>query len=164
MSLQKTKPVHSASEQQYTTAGREIYVAWFAIHKRQKAEQGDWDTDCWSKHSSELYCSVVTKLKHSYRAKLSIVNSIFVPPRSVYSGCARCAAHTLWNWSLHDIFQIVRSRENHKKAGKIIMYFPARKECARRTLYVLDCTYSKRHSCDGFRSYKQRWVCFTAWF
>jgi len=51
-------------------------------------------------------------------------------PRSVYSGCARCAAHTLWNWTWRFIFQIVRSRESHKKARKIIVYFPDLKVCA----------------------------------
>jgi len=30
--------------------------------------------------------------------------------RAVYTGCARCAAHTLWNWTWRDIFQIVQSR------------------------------------------------------
>jgi len=51
-------------------------------------------------------------------------------PRDVYSGCAGCKAHTRWNWRWRCIFQIVRSRENHKKARKIIVCFPALKVCA----------------------------------
>ena len=33
---------------------------------------------------------------------------------------------TLWNWTRRYIFQMDRARENYRKAGKIIFYFPAR--------------------------------------
>jgi len=32
--------------------------------------------------------------------------------------CSRCAAHTQPNWWWRDLFQIVPSRENHKKGLK----------------------------------------------
>ena len=41
-------------------------------------------------------------------------------------GVQVCAAYTLWNWTRRDIFQMGRARENNKKAGKIILYFPSR--------------------------------------
>jgi len=44
------------------------------------------------------------------------VHAVVVPSRGVYSACARCAVHILSNWTKRDIFQIVRSRENHKKS------------------------------------------------
>jgi len=97
--------------------------------------------------------------------------------RGVYFGCARCAAHTLWNRTWRDIFQIVRSSENHKKARKTIMYFPARR-CALFQAHTL-CTrllsYSKRFAQTAFAfvscavpglnftplfvSFLQPWVC-----
>jgi len=33
--------VHTASERQYTAAGREVQVPWSGIHDRRKAERGD---------------------------------------------------------------------------------------------------------------------------
>jgi len=33
--------------------------------------------------------------------------------RGAYSGCARCAAHTLWNWTSRDIFQ-TKSQKSYK--------------------------------------------------
>jgi len=50
--------------------------------------------------------------------KVSNIEGEVVLTSGVYSGCARCAAHTLWNWKWRGILQIVHSRQNHKNSYK----------------------------------------------
>jgi len=86
------------------------------------------------------YPKVGRDMSPPYTRSLPPTNEVL--SRSVYSGCARCALHTLWNWTWRGIFQKVRSRWNHKKATKIIMYFLAR-TCAPWICSLLR-SYSKR--------------------
>ena len=75
---------------------------------------------------------------------LQIVQLFRMKSRGVYFGCARSAGHTLWNWTCRGVFQVVRSRENHKKARKMIIYFLAR---SRRTPWALDSPRIRRDIC-----------------
>jgi len=108
-----------------------------AITRREYCKQHPGDRSCWWDHwrfSCATYHSVRFQERNEYVVLWSSVAAfrqsiwlrkdysspflwrIFIISSGVYSGCAKCAAHTLSNWTRRDIFQIVRSRENHKKS------------------------------------------------
>jgi len=80
--FQKPKTVHAcqwAASWQYTAAGGDVQVPWGGFHKWRKAQQGDTRICKANAVLHQPYRSVVTKLKLSNTAKLSVFKSVFVP-------------------------------------------------------------------------------------
>ena len=75
MSLQKPKPVRAESKRKYTTAVREVQVAWCYIHEWWKTEQSVWSIGKTNAVLRELQYSMVTKWKISNTPKISSVLS-----------------------------------------------------------------------------------------
>jgi len=81
MSLQKPKAVYALIERHYTSACGEAEAPWEGIYEWRKTEQGDWNTDWWSKRSFGWVCrSVVTKVHVAFKhCTLPVFKWLFVP-------------------------------------------------------------------------------------
>ena len=80
MPLYKTKPVHAASERQYTAAAGEVKVPWGVIYEWWKAERQEMDKQIGEANAvlRELYRSVDKTGAFKHCKAVSFI-SVFVP-------------------------------------------------------------------------------------
>jgi len=125
-----------------------LYVTWFK-YKQNIQFRRMWETPL--KQTCRLNAVIYrseTELKVAKKFKTRLSNPIQIQLIRIYKMQSKsntklkirriqihfhvhlwCATNTLRNWTWCDIFQNVRSLENHKKARKVFTYFPALKVC-----------------------------------